>query len=113
MKMGLPGPDLKRNFNKREEARDSLRAEIRGRVESNAVNTFKQASGFGKQLGTATVGVGLLGRHLAPSTRRFAKIEAHRDCWRGHAARSVQDMSRDALHMSSHFFRRSCVICRC
>src|SRR5262245_37835945 len=113
MKMGLTAPDLKRNFDERVEARDSLRAEIGGRVESNAVNTFKQASGFGKQLSTPTVGVGLLGRHLAPCTRGFAKMQAHWDCWRGLAARGVQDMSRDALHIPSHFFRRSCVICRC
>src|SRR5579862_4639107 len=113
MEMRFAGAGVKRDFDKRIQSADSLRSEIGSGVKGEAVEAFGESLLFGEQVEAAAVGIGLCGRKLAPGTAGFAEIETQRNGWSRLTARGVQDMSGDAIHRPSHFFRRSWVIWRC
>src|ERR1043166_2234950 len=110
VKVGFAGANLKRNLDKRVEAAHSLRAEIGGGVEGQAVKALNQGFAFGKELEAAAVRVGLLQGNLPPCARGLPKIQADGNCGSGSAMSGIQNVGRDAIHIPSHFLRRSCVI---
>src|SRR5215469_7014200 len=113
MKVRLAAAHLECDFDERVEPTDSLRTKIPGGVKGKAIETLGEGSVLGEELEAAAVGVGLGGGKLAPRATWFANVETQKNCGRGFATRSVENVGGDTVHAVSHFLRRSLVMCRC